>query len=550
MTLRAKTSPTWGWLAACLVSAVAAVPARAGKPEERPLLIPIAPLGFQALPGRFISTAATNFTLHFVDENHLLFTFTVRRLLPRLPDQQEGDDDRSVRMLLLELPSGKVLAEGDLRTRDRDRYLWPLDHGRFLLRVRSRLTIIEPLRSLGLHGAEHAFDQEKLVEFKRPIGYLNVSPGGELLGIETLPPRKPKAKAVDADAAAFAATQGSDADPELKKPARPPVQISFVRLKTENADGSGKLIAQSAGSVLAPGLITLPTTGEGFLDIQQAKDKTWVFDFVTHTGKRLELSGYDTSCAPHPFFISRSEFVALGCRGTTDKVELSYFNLKGDEPWISVLSGTQVSPTVVSAPAAGRFALSRTLVASAIFDAENVTADDMTAQEITVMQNYDGRQLLKVQASPIQRVGQNFDLSPDGDSFAVLRGANIEVYKLPPLNGKDRKALEMAEAMAPERNDAPIRLNAVKLAVKEESEDDVRTAAESTPPQSPTASAATGAQALPAADSVPHPSPVVNEVVLGDPQEGQRKSAPSLYSDQYPKGSDDPKSSKSTERPQ
>jgi hypothetical protein len=158
--------------------------------------------------------------------------------------------------------------------------------------------------------------------------------------------------------------------------------------------------------------------------------------------------------------------------------------------------------------------------------------------------------LLKVQASPIQRVGQNFDLSPDGDSFAVLRGANIEVYKLPPLNGKDRKALEMAEAMAPERNDAPIRLNAVKLAVKEESEDDVRTAAESTPPQSPTASAATGAQALPAADSVPHPSPVVNEVVLGDPQEGQRKSAPSLYSDQYPKGSDDPKSSKSTERPQ
>jgi hypothetical protein len=543
MMLRGIRSPGWRWLAACVVSAITVGPTQAAKPDERPLLIPIAPLGFHALPGRFVSTAATNFTLHFVDENHLLFTFTVRRLMPRLPDQEEGDDDRSVKMLLLELPSGKVLAEGDLRTRDRDRYLWPLDHGRFLLRVRSRLTIIEPIRSLGLRGAEHAFDEEKLVEFKRPIGYLNVSPGGELLGIETLPPRKPKAKAVDADAAAFAAAQG---EPALKKPARPPVQISFVRLKTENADGSGRLIAQNAGSVLAPGLISLPTTGEGFLDIQQAKDKTYVFDFVTHTGKRLELSGYETSCAPHPFFISRSEFVALGCRGTTDKVELSYFNLKGDEPWISVLSGTQVSPTVVSAPAAGRFALSRTLVASAIFDAENVTADDMTAQEITVMQNYDGRQLLKVLASPIQRVGQNFDLSPEGDALTVLRGANIEVYKLPPLNGKDRKALEMAQAMAPERNEAPIQLNAVKLAVKEESEEVAKEAAESPAPHAPAAQA----QALPASDSVRHPSPVINEVVLGDPQEGQHKGAPSLYSDQYPKGKDDPKSSKSTKGPQ
>ena len=91
--------------------------------------------------------------------------------------------------------------------------------------------------------------------------------------------------------------------------------------------------------------------------------------------------------------------------------------MKGEEPWLSALNGQQVSPVIVAAPAAGRFAVSRTLVGGNAVDMESLTSDDLTTQEITVMQNHDGRALLKVQASPIQRAGQNFDLSPDGMPF-------------------------------------------------------------------------------------------------------------------------------------
>src|SRR5208282_803621 len=84
--------------------------------------------------------------------------------------------------------------------------------------------------------------------------------------------------------------------------------------------------------------------------------------------------------------------------------------------------------------------------------------DDLNGQEVMVLQNHDGRILLKVQPSPVQRTGQNFDLSPDGLSFTTLRNGNLEVYRLPDLTAKDQEQLKLAAADEPEKNIARIRL--------------------------------------------------------------------------------------------
>ena len=123
-------------------------------------------------------------------------------------------------------------------------------------------------------------------------------------------------------------------------------------------------------------------------------------------GSGWSFRPFDTDCAPTPFFISRSEFVALGCRGDTTKLQLSGFNLRGEEPWVSVLSGLQLAPEIVASPASGRFAFSRILLAHTYYDVENLLPEELTAQEITVFQHHDGRTLLKTTASPIQRAGQ------------------------------------------------------------------------------------------------------------------------------------------------
>lgn len=540
-----------GWLLAGALTATAFGGSK-GKPDERPVVIPLDPLGFSLTSPHFVSPLATNFTIHFVDENHLLLTYTARTLLARLPDRQEDDDDRNVAALLLELPSGKVLAKTEWRTRDRDKFLWPLGHGRFLLRVRSRLSVIDPVGNLAEGGAERAFRQEEFLDVKRRIGYVAISPEKDLMGVETLSPR-PKVKAVDADAAALARAMagtgdaGSPAKVEIVgEPRRPAVEIYFFRLKMENAHGTGKMLAQSAGIVGSPTLINLPTTGDGYLDMKRETGQTWDIDFVSHAGKRLELAAYTTTCVPRPYFLSRSEFVAFGCRGAEDRAELSYFNLKGEEPWLSALGGQQVSPVIVSAPEAGRFAVSRTLVSASAMELESLTSSDLTAQEITVMQNHDGRQLLKVQASPIQRSGQNFDLSPAGLHFAVVRNGNIEVYALPGLTGADKKALEEVRKMEPEPSEGPIKLNSVAVSVASTEQVDSESAGGAPASAAPAAQTrASGVAALPAGESsqsaaVASGTTAVGQVTSSEGQlgdtEGASRKKPSLYSSEYPKG--------------
>ncbi len=495
--------------------------------------LPIGPLGFQAVPSRMLAAGGSMFTLHFVDKTHLLFTFNNRGLLKRMPDATPEDDDRNVTALLLELPAGKVLARTEWRTRDREQYLWPLSHGRFLLRVRTHLTVIDPLANL---AKEEAFREQPFLDFKRRIGYISVSPGADLLTIETIPPRHQiddgggpaqGAQALQSrtQAPAQAGAAGSAAPPKLSAPPAvefsseraglPPVDLHFYRLGVEEGPGGTERVSARAAGVLgARGLISIPATADGFLDAIKESPGIYDFDFFSHTGKKVELSPYDTTCAPRPYFISASEFVAFGCHGGTDRMLLSGFNLRGEEPWVQALSGQYIAPYLVAAPAAGRFAFSRVLVSSSYYDPDNILPEELNAQEVTVLQHHDGRLLLKVQPSPIQRAGQNFDLSPDGMALAVLRAGNIEVYRLGALSAQDQRAIEAAAKNAPERNEAQVRLKSTPLALGRTEESPAVTVA---------ARPAGGTLgATPQAESVP------------DAAEPERKP-PSLYSPEHPK---------------
>ncbi len=532
-------------LALCFGMATGSALALSPRASGPAISLPIGPLGFQAVPSRLLAAGGSMFTLHFVDSTHLLFTFNNRNLLKRMPDATPEDDDRNVTALLLELPTGKVLARTEWRTRDREQYLWPLSHGRFLLRVRTHLTVIDPLANL---AKEEAFREQPFLDFKRRIGYISVSPGGELLTIETIPPRHQiddgsgQAQSGQAQGAqvlqsrtqapAQAGTAGSAAPLKLSAPPAvefsseraglPPVDLHFYRLGVEQGPGGTERVAARAAGVLgARNLINIPATADGFLDAMKESPGVYDFDFFTHTGKKLELSPYDTTCAPRPYFVSASEFVALGCHGGTDRMLLSGFNFRGEEPWVQALSGQYIAPFLVTAPAAGRFAFSRVLVSGSYYDPDNIVPEELNAQEITVLQHHDGRLLLKVQASPIQRAGQNFDLSPDGLAMAVLRAGNIEVYRLGALSAQDQRAVETAAKNAPERNDAQVRLKSAPIAPGRVEEAPAVTVA-SRPAGS------TLEPALQAPESAPEAA------------EPERKAPPSLYSPEHPKDDKQP----------
>ena len=522
------------WFGALMTTSAIALGPRSSGPA---ISLPIGPMGYQAVPSRLLAAGGSMFTLHFVDSTHLLFTFNNRNLLKRMADATPEDDDRNVTALLLELPTGKVLARTEWRTRDREQYLWPLSHGRFLLRVRTHLTVIDPLANL---AKEEAFHEQPFLDFKRRIGYISVSPGGGLLTIETVPPRhqiddgggQAQGAQVLQSRTQAPAQAGSAAPLKLSAPPAvefsseraglPPVDLHFYRLGVEEGPGgTERVAARSAGVLGARSLISIPATADGFLDAVKESPGVYDFDFFSHTGKKAELSPYDTTCAPRPYFVSASEFVALGCHGGTDRMMLSGFNFRGEEPWVQALSGQYIAPYLVAAPVAGRFAFSRVLVSGSYYDPDNIVPEELNAQEITVMQHHDGRLLLKVQASPIQRAGQNFDLAPDGLAMAVLRAGNIEVYRLGPLSAQDQRAVESAAKNAPERNDAQVRLKSTPIAPGGVEE----------APAVTVASRPAGSM-IEAAPQAPESTP--------EAAEPERKAPPSLYSPEHPKDGKQP----------
>ncbi|GAC1363094.1 MAG: hypothetical protein NVSMB3_11490 [Acidobacteriaceae bacterium] len=294
-----------------LLLALSAPFTRAARPPD--LRIPLESLGYIPFSTPVLTSGAAILTLNYVDDRHLLVTFSVRRLLKRIPEDPPEDFDRSIDAVLVDLPSGEVLARTAWRLHDPAQYLWPLGNGNFLLRIRDRLTTISPLRNL---KSGDAFKEHPLLASPRPIGAVLLSPDASLLILESLDPpqrsgpERTPSPGTRAYAAAQTAAQTSTqppatatATPGAAPRSRTPVEIHFYRLQTAP---TGDLYAQASGGLRARTLVTIPADGAGFLSILDQGRQHWAFNYNYYRGKVEELSPFDSTCHPHPILVSRS----------------------------------------------------------------------------------------------------------------------------------------------------------------------------------------------------------------------------------------------------
>ncbi len=426
-------------------------------PETR---IPLESLGYLAFPHPVLASGASILTLNYVDDRHLLVTFSLRRLLKRIPDDPPDDVDRSIDAVLIDLPSGEVLARTAWRLHDPAQYLWPLGNGHFLLRIRDRLTTIAPLANL---QSGEPFREHPLLSSPRPIGAVLLSPDASLLILESLDHLPPVSEhspspGTSAYAAAQAARAAAADDPVIKPlGTRNPVEIHFYRLRTI-AEKNGEVQAVSSGMLRARNLVSIPADGAGFLSILDEGKQHWAFNYNFYRGKVEELSPFDSTCHPLPIFVSRSEFVAFGCRSGTQRQMFGGFNLRGEEMWEQAIPETYLNPTFSFAAATGRFAFGHLNTSAVVGDPALANLDQFTSQSVTVFQTDSGKPILRLDCTPVLPSGQNFDLSPDGTALAVIRDSNIEIHRLPPLSAKDRAGLAKAAALAPEPTEGPVLL--------------------------------------------------------------------------------------------
>ncbi|RXH57529.1 hypothetical protein [Granulicella sibirica] len=492
------------------LAALACAPrASAWAATEHPVVIALADLGMQAQGGRPAVPGSTVATAHFVGDHHVLVTFAVRRLMKRLPDTRPEDDDRMIDAVLVDVPSGKVAARTTWRVHDAGQYLWDLGHGRFLLRVRDRLAVIAPLANL---STEEPFQEHHLLGYERRVVGILVSAEGDLLTVETRDPNAIK----EEDGAV------------VHKKVEEGVEINFYRL-VGTGEGEG---AQHAGVVRSKMPVEVPMTKDGYLDISQESRTRWLFDYYSHEGKKIELSPFDTSCFPRATFVSRSEFVAFGCHGSPDKIEIGGFDMTGQQMWQQNFYDYFARATFSFAPESGRFAIGRGITTSPpSLIGQDPGGDSMTGQDIQVMQTHSGKQLFHIATTPAQKSGQNFALSADGMELAVIRGGALEIYKMPGLSGKDKQEVKAAREFALETGNGPIRLQTRTQKTESAGLAPVTPPApKSTAPVTAVASAVPAVAAATSANVPAAPQrPAENVIVNGDvPDDGPRKK-PTLY---------------------
>ncbi len=414
----------------------------AEKPPVPAVRIPLSALGFPGYTLALMRAGASMAAIHMLDDRHALFTFSLRSLVPRLAGDDANDSDRVVAAELVELPTGKVLARTEWHLHDHGRYLWKAGQGLYVLRIGQELSLFAPLR--GLERGE-AFQRVALPHRPGVPQLVESSPDGRILMVQMQHPEEQTAT-----------VEAGEEEPHRKR-----TTVEFYRLAETKTEKQVQL--QPAGVVGSTGFLRLALDGDGYLWAEDQHHGQWAVSFNEYEGKPQSLATVHSACAPTLRLLSRSQFAALSCRND-DSPELLVYGFDGHENWEEPFGQTLQAPTFAMAPEAGRFAFSR-------FYASDGTAgsspEGPLSEEIRVYQTESGDLLLHLQCDPVARTAENFDLSSDGHTLAVLGSKSLDLYRLPDLTERDRKELAEVASMRPPESAGPVILRRITRPIRE-----------------------------------------------------------------------------------
>lgn len=373
--------------------------------------IPVDPIGFRP-PGSLYALMRLSYaTLDFFDPDHVLFTFHRTMLLPRLSDSNDDDEDQMIHAVVLEVKTGKVLAEADWRMRDRARYLWPLGPGKFLLRIRSKLYILD--RNLTL---------TPYLEFPGRLQTIQVGLGGQLL-VAGSEENRMNMHVANLDGVPDANPPSEPtSDPSKTYAVGPGTVIRILRTDIR------KQIAVAHTRTIP----NVPLSADGYFFALRGQGDRWLLSFDGLLSKeKLQVGEIESECMPviHP--LSKQTLLAVVCSGGHEHLGLG-LTMDGKRLWQHRWSGKRIWPSFAVSEDGSRF-IYETLVmdheVSTLFSAD---AESVTGQVVEVFDSATGKLRLSLPANPILDSGQNFAITADGRRVAVLQRGAIEIYDLPP----------------------------------------------------------------------------------------------------------------------
>lgn len=398
------------WRPASLVALVLFLVAGTSQARERDnaprpaLRIPVQPLGYRP-PGKLYLLAHYNSSsLEFLDSTHLLLTF--RR--PRLIEREPGSDgmDQVIQADVLELPTGRVVAEDQWLLHDRQRYLWRLTDNKVMLRIGSYL-----------YETDSKLHLKPMYKSPTDIEGVEISPNGRLLVVESeLEKHTPEEHERLAKRAALAGDHPPAED----------VQIRMLRLDQR------KLMLSARADVAGD----LPATVDGFFTQQQVGEQSWKiwfkrYDDAQSTGRGENVAQLESSCEPSEKVLNEQTVLVLSCRPGHDDRFVAAYSLDQRKLWDGRWQSNFTWPAFRVAQNGTSVAISWLAVNHPVSATAAINDDDVQNQVLSVLDSRTGSLRLAVLIKPIVSAGGNFALSADGNRLAVLNQGAIEIYDLP-----------------------------------------------------------------------------------------------------------------------
>jgi hypothetical protein len=361
------------------------------KPSQPPAFkVPVEPLGFSAPGPLYLGQRNSLVSLDFLDEDRLLFTFRVPGLIRR----EAGEEDvRQIRAVVLALPSGAAQAEALWTVHDRQRYLWMLTGGRFLLRDRDNLEMGDATLQL-----------KPFLRFPGPLLSLDMDPAQKFLVTNSREP---------------AASGSKESDGQ----------------KLADTDLAVRVLRRDSGQVVlvsrAPSTVHLPINSDGYLGSLRESGDAWMLDLNYFSGGSNVLGRIDSTCSPLFDFLSEREVLVTTCTDT-GAGKLVAMTTDGRRLWEAQTSDESMWPLVVRSPDGSRLAREALAITHPVSARSPVSQDDIKGQLVEVLDAADGKVALQASASPVLDAGGNVAISPSGRRVAVLNGGAIQVFELPP----------------------------------------------------------------------------------------------------------------------
>jgi len=401
-------SPALGWLRRHKADAEDAAPKGPVASMPPAFVIPVDQLGFFN-PGQFyLGQRESLVSLGFLDENRILFTFRAPGLIHRA--NPANDNERQIRAEVLTVPQGTIETEALWTLHDRERYLWMLHNGRFLLRDAD--TVKE---------GDARLDLKPLLQFPGPVLSLDMDPTQQFLVTNSEEPE--------------------DTRPQEGGGPGPATAAADVTTDRQNRNGPEqrdivlRILSRASGKVMLVSRIRaeahLPIGSEGYLETLRGTGKDWTLSLDYFTGGSKILGKLESSCQPPAQFVSSSEVLVNACAMGNGRRLVAY-STQGQKLWEAQSPATQIWPILIVAPDHSLVARETLTLDHSIEDfGHPLSTEDIKGQWVEVFDAIEGKSLLKAPASPVLDGGGNVAFSPSGKRVAILNAGAIQVYELP-----------------------------------------------------------------------------------------------------------------------